>query len=177
MLHRKSSRSRLSRLHITQPGSRQTCLLRLPPVGHCAAATINGRFSNFGTAVSGAPNLLASTWRRVGKPVGQGALGKCATVPDADGFAVFRPDVLDRMPAATRQISTVAGTKLGDRHPLVGGEQGDPVATLDYVLPLVGIGVPVRLLDRSGLQLQEHRGHCRRHRKVTRGGDVDGATL
>src|SRR5579863_437627 len=75
------------------------------------------------------------------------------------------------------QVRAVTGTELRDGHAFFGCEQSITITPLDVTLPFVGVGVPMGLLKCTGFQLQKHRGHCRRHGKLARRCDVDGAAV
>src|SRR5258707_15657186 len=70
------------------------------------------------------------------------------------------------MAIALRHVAYVAGVELFGANAPVRSEYGRARAPRDVVLPFVGIGMPVRLTQRTGLDLHERAGHRRRNRKL-----------
>src|SRR5260221_13463199 len=70
------------------------------------------------------------------------------------------------MAIALRHVAYVAGVELFGANAPVRSEYGHARAPRDVVLPFVGIGMPVLLTQRTGLDLHERAGHRRRNRKL-----------
>ncbi len=114
--------------------------------------------------------------RRLRQPLRQRAFMIGAAVQHADDLGVFRADVLDRVSAIAGDVSTLARRQFGDRDALVRRKQRNPRSSLQHIMPFIGIGMPMRIMHRAALQLEDHPGHGRRDRKLLRRCDVERAS-
>ncbi len=77
-------------------------------------------------------------------------------------------DVLDGMAIALRDIGHVAFAQRLDPVTAMGTEQRDVELTVDHVLPLVRIRMPVQLAQSSRVEVQDDPGHGLRDRETAR---------
>jgi hypothetical protein len=116
-----------------------------------------------GSTMSNAPG------RRVPDPVAdreRAELREIAVVEHEEEDAGAGPKPLDRVAMSAREIPDVAGAEI-HRLPLTGGiDGGDTAIALDDVAYSGGIGVPVKLAQRAGLEHHVNAGQLFRDREA-----------
>src|SRR5262249_55940555 len=99
-------------------------------------------------------------------PIGERDRLVDAVVEREQELDILVADVLDVVAVSLRHVADVAGVELFGADAAVRSEHGHTGAAGDIVLPLVGVGMPVRFTQRAGLDLHERAGDGRRDRKL-----------
>src|SRR5262245_53314033 len=69
-------------------------------------------------------------------------------------------DVFNRVPVSLRNVTDIAGMQLLRSESTVGPEHRHAEIALDYVLPFIGVGMPMKFPQSARFKIQDYAGDC-----------------